>query len=113
MALLPFLICLLQGFLKLLDFLGQLCKVLVLGITFLSTFLRGAEIGLLLSVLLNPTTITSVVHGIHAPMLLVQVAICLKTDFLGNPGCRIVPGCFFPFLYLLEDFSEDSGLPFS
>ena len=46
-------------------------------------------------------TITSVVHGIRAPMLLAQVAFLLKTDFLGNPGCRIATRVFLPFLALV------------
>jgi hypothetical protein len=86
MALVPFFTRLLQRLLKLLNFLGQLRKVLVYGIPFSSAFLSGAKIGSLLSVLFKPTTITSVVHGIHTPMLLAQVAVLLKTDFLGSPG---------------------------
>jgi hypothetical protein len=76
----------LQCFLKLLDFLGQLCKVLVQKICFLTALLSGAELGLLLSVFLKPTTITSVVGGIRIPMPLAQFVILLKADFLGNPG---------------------------
>jgi hypothetical protein len=101
MALLPFLTRLLQCLLKLLDFLGQLRKVLVSGITFFSTLLSGTEIGFLLSVFFEPTTITSVVCGIRAPMLLAQVAMLLKMDFLGNPGCRIGTRAFLPFLALV------------
>jgi hypothetical protein len=101
MALLPFLTRLLQRFLKLLDFLGQLCKVLVQRIIFLSAFLSGAGIRFLLSVLFEPTTIASVVRGIHPPMLLAQVAMLLKTDFLGNPGCRIGTRAFLLFLTLV------------
>jgi hypothetical protein len=95
---LPFLTGLLQCFLKLLNFLGQLRKVLVHGITFLSAFLGGAEIGFLLSVLLELMTIMSVVHGICAPMLLAQVAMLLKTNFLGNPDHRIGTSVLFSFL---------------
>ncbi len=101
MALSHFLTRLLQRLLKLLNFLGQLHEVLVHGITFLSAFLSGAEIGFLLFVLLKPTTITSVVRGIRAPMLLAQVAVLLKTDFLGNPGRRIGTRMFLPFLALV------------
>ena len=101
MAFLTFLTGLLQCFLKLLDFLGELCKVVVYGITFLSAFLSGAEIRFLLSVLFKPTTIMSVVHGICAPMLLSQVAMLLKVDFLGNPDRRIGTRAFLPFLALI------------
>ncbi len=59
------------------------------------------EIGLLLSVLFKPTTITSVVRGIRTPMLLAQVAVLLKTDFLGNLGRRIGTRAFLPFVALV------------
>ena len=44
-------------------------------ITFLTAFLSGIEIGLLLSVFLKPTALTCVVRGIPTPMLLAQVAM--------------------------------------
>jgi hypothetical protein len=106
MALLSFPTRLLQRFLKLLDFLGQLHKVMAHGITFLSALLSSAEIGFLLSLLFKPTTITSVVRGIRTPMLLAQVAALLKTDFLGNPGRRIGTRGFLPFLVLLGRLLE-------
>ncbi len=62
---------------------------------------NGTIIGLLLFVLIKSTTITSVVHGIHTPMLLAQVAVLLKMDFHGNPGRRIGTRAFLPFLVLL------------
>jgi hypothetical protein len=102
MALLPFLTGLLQCFLKLLNFFGELHKVVVYGITFSSVFLSGAEIGFLLSVLIKPTTITSVVRGICAPMLLAQVAMLLKMDFLGNPNRGIGTRALLPFLALVR-----------
>jgi hypothetical protein len=101
MVLSSFLTRLLQRLLKLLNFLGQLREVMVHGITFLSAFLSGAEIGFLLSVLFKPTSITSVVHSMRAPMLLAKVAVLLKADFLGNPGRRIGTRVFLPFLVLL------------
>ncbi len=98
----PFLTGLLQRLLKLLDFLGELREVMVYGITFLSAFLSGAvEIGFLFFVLFKPTTITSAVRGIHTPMLLAQVAVLLKADFLGNAGHRIGTRVLLPFLILL------------
>jgi hypothetical protein len=75
MVLLTFLTGLLQRLCKLLDFLGELSEVVVYRITFLSAFLSGAEIGFLCSVLFKPMTITIVVHGKCAPMLLAQVAV--------------------------------------
>ena len=54
----------------LLDLVGLLGKVLVYGIPIISAFLSGMETGFLLSVLLKPTTLISVVHGMCAPMLL-------------------------------------------
>jgi hypothetical protein len=44
-------------------------------------------------------------------MLLEKVAVILKTDFLGALAVESVPGRFFPFSPLLEDFLEDSDLP--
>jgi hypothetical protein len=102
MAFLTFLTRLLQRFLKLLDFLGELHKVVVYGIAFLSAFLSGVEIGFLLSVLFKPTTITNVVHGICTHMLLAQVAMLLKADFLGNPDRGIGTRAFLPFIALVR-----------
>jgi hypothetical protein len=107
-----FLTRLLQRFFKLLDFLGELHEVVVYGITFLSAFLSSAEIGFLPSVLFKPTTITSVVRGICAPMLLAQVAMLLKADFLGHPNRSLGTRAFLPFLALVSSFLEDSDLPF-
>jgi hypothetical protein len=70
-------------------------------IRFLTAFFSGAKFGLLLSVFLKPMTIMSVVHVIHAPMLLAQVAMLLKVDFLGNPGHRLGTRTFLPFLTLM------------
>ncbi len=78
MVFLTFLTRLLQCFLKLLDFLGELRKVVVYRITFLSAFLSNTKIGFLLSVLFKPTTITSVVRDIRTPILLAQVAVPFK-----------------------------------
>jgi hypothetical protein len=101
---LTFLARLLQWFLKLLNFLGELRKVMVSGITFLTSFLSGAEIRFLLSVLLKPTTITSVVRGICAPMLLSQVAMLLEANFLGHPDRSLGTRAFLPFLALVKRF---------
>jgi hypothetical protein len=100
-AFLPFLTRLLQCFLEPLDFLGELRKVVVYGITFFSAFLSGAEIGFLLSILFKPTSIMSVVHGICTPMLLAQVAVLLKVDFIENPGHGFGTRAFLPFLALV------------
>jgi hypothetical protein len=102
MALTTFLTRFLQRLLKLLNFLGQLCKVVVYEITSSSAFLSGAEIGFLLSVLFKHTTITRVVHGICGPMLLAQAKMFLKTDFLGNPDCGISTRALLPFLALVR-----------
>jgi hypothetical protein len=102
MAFLTFLAGLLQRFLELLDFIGELREVMVYRITFLTAFLSGAEIGFLLSVLLKPTTITSVVRGICAPMLLAQVAMLLEANFLGHPDSSLGTRAFLPFLALVR-----------
>jgi hypothetical protein len=75
---------------------------MVYRITFLTAFLRGMEIRFLLTVLLKPTTITSVVRGIRASMLLAQVAMLLKANFLGHPDRSLGTRAFFPFLALVR-----------
>jgi hypothetical protein len=102
MVFLTILARLLQQFLKPLDFLCELRKVMVYGITFLTAFLSGTKIGFLLSVLLKSTTITSVVRGIRAPMLLAQVAMLLKANFLGCPDRSLGTRAFLPFLALVR-----------
>ncbi len=102
MMFLTFLTGLLQRFLKLLNFLGELLEVMVYRITFLTAFLRGVEIGFLLSVFLKPTTIASVVRGIRAPMLLAQVAMLLEANFLGHPDLSLGTRAFLPFLALVR-----------
>jgi hypothetical protein len=97
-----FLAGLLQRFLEPLNFFGELRKVMVYRITFLTDFLSGAEIRFFLSVLLKPTTITSVVHGIHTPMLLAQVAILLEANFLGPLDRSLGTRAFLPFLTLVS-----------
>ncbi len=104
MALSSFLAQLLQCLLKLLNLLAQLCKVPINGISFLTAYLSGAEIRFLLSVFLKPTTITSVVHGIRAPMPLAQVAMLLERDLLGNPGHGLGTRMLLPFLTFVRSF---------
>jgi hypothetical protein len=72
------------------------------GLPFFPIFLSSAEIGFLLSILFKPTTITSVVRGIRAPMLIAQVTMLLKADFLGNPDRGIGTRAFLPFLILVR-----------
>jgi hypothetical protein len=62
------------------------------------------ELGFLLSIFFKPTTITRIVHGIHAPKLLSQVAMLLKTDLLGNPGHRLGTRTLLPFLAFTRSF---------
>ncbi len=102
MAFLTFLAGLLQRFLKLLDFLSELCEVMVYGITFLTAFLSSVEIRFLLFVLLNSTTITSVVRGMCAPLLLAEFAMLLKSDFLGHPNRSLATSAFLSFLTLVR-----------
>ncbi len=102
MAFLTFLAGLLQRFLKLLDFLGELRKVMVYGITFLTALLSGAEIRFPLSVFFKPTTITCVMRGICAPMLLAQVAMLLKANLLGHSNSSLGTRVFLPFLALVR-----------
>ncbi len=69
--------------LKLVQFLAPLHRRLLYGIGFLSAFLGNMIIGFFCSVFLVPN---GVVHGIHAPMLFVEVAMILGVSFLGNSG---------------------------
>ncbi len=82
MAFLTFLSVIFQCFLEFLNFLSELRKAVIYGTTFLTAFLSGTEIGLLLSIFLEPTALTCVVHGILAPMLFAQVAMLLKVNLL-------------------------------
>jgi hypothetical protein len=102
MAFLTFLAGLLQHFLELLNFLGELRKVMIYGITFLTALLSGAEIGFLLSVFFKPTTLTCVVRGIRAPMLFAQVAMLLNANLLGHPNSSLGTTAFLPFLALVR-----------
>jgi hypothetical protein len=40
----------------------------------------------------------------HAPMLLAQVALLLKADFLGDSGCRLSIRSLVSFLALVGSF---------
>jgi hypothetical protein len=102
MAFLTFLAILLQRFLELLNFLGELRKVMVYGITFLTALLSGAEIRFLLSVFFKFTTLPCVVCGIRAPMLLALVARLLKTNLLGHCNSSLGTRAFLPFLALVR-----------
>jgi hypothetical protein len=71
---------------------------MIYGITFLTAFFSGAEIGLLLSIFLKPMTLTCVVRGIGAPMLLAQVAMLLKANLLWHTDRSLGTRAFLPFL---------------
>ncbi len=101
-AFLTFLAGLLQRFLELLNFLGELREVMVYGITFFTALLSGTEIGFLLSVFFKPRTLTCVVHGICAPLLLTHVAMLLKANLLGHPKGRLGTRAFLLFLALVR-----------
>jgi hypothetical protein len=94
----------LQCILELIQLLAQLHKVLIYRICFLAAFLSGAEMGFLLSIFLMSTTIPGIVHGVPTPMLLAQVAMLLKTDFLGNPGRRLGTRMLFPYIAFVRSF---------
>jgi hypothetical protein len=103
MAFLTFLARLLQHFLEFLDFLSELREVILYGIVFLTAFLSGAEIRLLLSVFLKPTTLMCVVHGKRAPVLLAQVAMLLsKANLLRHMDRSLGTREFLPFLALVR-----------
>ncbi len=87
-----------QRFLELHNFLGELRKILLNGIRFLTAFLHGAEIGLLLSILLKPMTLTCVVGGTCAAMLLAQVAMLLMGNLLWHTDRYLSTGTLLTFL---------------
>jgi hypothetical protein len=99
---LTFLAGLLQRFIKLLNFLGELRKVMIYGTTFLTTFLSGMEIRFLLSVFLKPTALTCVVRGIRTPMLLAQVAMLLESNLLWHTDRGLGTRSFLTFLALVR-----------
>jgi hypothetical protein len=102
MAFLAFLAGLLQSFLKLLNFLGELREVMIYGTTFLTAFLSGMETRFLLSVFLKPMALTCVVRGIRAPMLLAQVAMLLKANLLWHTDRGLNIRSFLTFLALVR-----------
>jgi hypothetical protein len=68
------------------------------GIRFLTAFLSGAKIRLLLSILLKPTALTCVVRGIRAPIVLAQVALLLKASLLWHTDRTLRTGTLLTFL---------------
>jgi hypothetical protein len=99
---LTFLAGLLQCFLELLDFLGELRKVMIYRTTFLTAFLSGMEIRFLLSIFLKPTAGTCVVRGIRTPMLLAQVAMLLEANLLWHTDRGLGTRSFLTFLALVR-----------
>ncbi len=59
---------------------------------------------------LRQSRLLCVVHV--PPCFLHRLQFFSKQTYLGTLAVELIPGRFFPFLPLLEDFSEDSGLPF-
>jgi len=67
-------------------------------IGFLSAFLSGAEIGFFRSVFLKTTAMTSIVHRVRAPtMLLAKVSVFLGTSFPWDSGTLPLPGRYVSF----------------
>jgi hypothetical protein len=94
----------LDHLLKLVQFLAQVCKRLLCGIGFLSTFLGGAKIGFFCSVYLEPMAISSIVHGVHGKMLLAKVAMFLCTSFLWNSGLSVSTRSLCPLFLGVQSF---------
>ncbi len=103
MVFLTFLAGLLQRFLEFLNFLSELRKVILYGIVFLTALLSSAKIEFLLSVFFKPMTLTCVVRGIRAPVLLAQVAMLLsKANLLQHMDHSLGTRAFLPFLALVR-----------
>jgi hypothetical protein len=68
---------------------------MIYGVILFTAFLSGMEIRFLLSVLLKPMTLTGVVRGTRAPMLLAQAAMLLEANFFCHTdrglGTRSLP----------------------
>ncbi len=99
---LTFLAGLLQHFLELLDFLGELRKVMIYWIILLTAFISGTEIRFLLSVFLKPMVLMCVVRGIRAPMLLAQVAMLLKANLFWHMDRGLGTMSLLTFLALVR-----------
>ncbi len=78
----------LKSLLEPVKFLDQLGKRLFSRIEFLSAFLSGMETDLLQIVFLILSTLLCVVRSMHTPMLLAEITMLLKADFLGDSGHR-------------------------
>ncbi len=96
--------CFLIAFSSFLNFLLICAKRFLCRIGFLSTFLGGMEIGFLRPIFLILTTITCVVHSVHAPMLLAEVAMFFGASFLGDSGRRLSTRLLVSFLALVGSF---------
>ena len=94
----------LDHLLELVHFCALLCKRLLCGIGFLSTFLSGAEIGFFRSVFLKPKTISSIVRRECAPMLLAKVAKFLGTSFLWDSGTIVSTRLFCTLFIAVRSF---------
>jgi hypothetical protein len=94
----------LEHLLKLVHLLAQLRKILPYRIGFFSAFFGGAEIGFLCSVFLILTTVARIVHSMHAPMLLAEVAMLLGASFLWDSGRRLSTRSHISFLALVGNF---------
>jgi hypothetical protein len=79
-------------------FLHNCMKDCIMGLGFL------VPLGFLVSVLLVPMTILCVVHGMCTPMFLAQVAMLLRTSFLGNFVSRLRTGSLVSFLVFRRSF---------
>jgi hypothetical protein len=79
----------LDHLIKLFQLLAQLHEKVLCGIGFLSAFLDGVKIGFFLSIFVIHTTIFFVMRSTCTPMLLAEVAMLLKVNFLGDSGCRL------------------------
>ncbi len=90
--------------LKLFQLVAHLWKRVLCGIGFLSAFLSGTEIGFFQSAFYILTAIFHVVHNICAPMLLAEVAMLLKANFLWDSGRRLSTRPLGSFLALVGSF---------
>jgi hypothetical protein len=109
-----FLLAFLRVFSSLSNFLLNCAKFCLARLVFFLPFLGGMEIGFLISVPFILTTILGIVCSCAPPCFLHMLQCFLLVQaLLGTLAIESVPGCFLPFLPLVEAFLEDSILPLS
>ncbi len=107
-----FLLDFFNAFLRFSNFLLNYAKFWFVGFTFLPPFwlARNLDFSFPYFPYLQQSLVLCMVYA--PPCFLHRLQCFSKLTFLGTLAVELVPGRFFPFSPFLEDFLEDSGLPF-